>query len=248
MNLRRFFIDPQQCTGQTARLTGPEAHHLRKVLRLSVGEEICLFDGTGNRLQARIDKITKEAVETTILKKEEDPPAKVRLHLGQSCLKGQKMDLVVQKATELGVESVWPFWSEHGVHRLGHGDKAERWHRIAFEACKQCNRARIPDIAEARGLTELLAAPPEADLKLIFWEKEQKNGLSEVLQDRLALNSVFFLVGPEGGFSEQEYQAACENGFIPVSLGSRILRAETASLTATAILQFLLGNLSVAKG
>ena len=245
MSLRRFFIDPADITGETALLTGPEAHHLRTVLRLSPGDPITFFDGTGARYQARIERILKDRVTATIIGQTRDLPPKVRLHLGQALLKGQKMDLILQKATELGVEAIYPFYSEHGIHKQPRDTQMDRWQRIVIEACKQCDRATPPEIHAPREVIDLMTAPPPYDARLIFWEHETKQTLNEVLAGQSKdCRSVLFLLGPEGGFSEAEVARAQKEGFTPVSLGPRILRAETASLAATAILQFALGNLN----
>ncbi|MDG4474541.1 16S rRNA (uracil(1498)-N(3))-methyltransferase [Thiovibrio frasassiensis] len=244
MSLRRFFINPADITGETAQLTGPEAHHLRNVLRLSPGDPITFFDGTGARYQALIKQLHKDRVTATIIAQSHDLPPKVRLHLGQALLKGQKMELILQKTTEMGVDTVWPFYSEHGSHKPQRETQAERWQRIVLEACKQCNRAKPPELHEPRELPDLISHPPPCDIRLIFWEDESKHTLHEALATpKNNYRSVFFLLGPEGGFSEAEVACARQEGFTPVSLGPRILRAETATLAATAILQFTLGNL-----
>ena len=247
MSLRRFFISPTDITGQTAQLTGPEAHHLRTVLRLKPGDPITFFDGTGARYQARIERILKDQVTATIIEHSLDPPPKVSLHLGQALLKGQKMDLILQKATELGVDTIWPFYSEHGIHKPQKDAQMERWQRIVLEACKQCNRAKPPAIHLPQAITDLLAQSPPCDTRLIFWEHETRQTLDKIIAEQETdCRSVLFLLGPEGGFSEAEVACAQKEGFTPVSLGSRILRAETATLAATVILQFALGNLSPA--
>lgn len=244
MSLRRFFISPTDITGETAQLTGPEAHHLRNVLRLSPGDPITFFDGTGARYQARIEGILKDRVTATIINQSQDILPKIRLHLGQALLKGQKMDLILQKATELGIDSIWPFYSEHGVHKPLRDAQTERWQRIVLEACKQCDRAKPPEIHNTQTITELMVQPPPCDMKMIFWEHETKQTLNEVLANQKKdCRSIFFLLGPEGGFSETEVACAQKNGFSPISLGPRILRAETATIAATAILQFAIGNL-----
>ncbi|HIJ79951.1 MAG: 16S rRNA (uracil(1498)-N(3))-methyltransferase [Desulfobulbaceae bacterium] len=245
MTAHRFFIDPACFTGNSAILTGPEAHHLRSVLRLAPGELITLFDGSGNRFSARIDKISKKDILTTIIEKSRDQPTPVALHLGQSVLKGQKMELVAQKATELGIESIHPFLSEHGANKSQQDKKIDRWQRITMEACKQCNRAGLPRIYPVINFEELLADHPPCDLKLIFWEKESEQSLTGLFaKQQQPLTSVMIVIGPEGGFSNVEIDNARKAGFIPVSMGTRVLRAETAAITATAILQFILGNLS----
>lgn len=245
MSLRRFFINPTDITGETAQLTGPEAHHLRSVLRLTPGDPVTFFDGTGARYQARVEQILKDRVTATIVEHTQDLPPKVRLHLGQALLKGQKMDLILQKATELGVDAIWPFYSEHGIHKTLRDTQMERWQRIVLEACKQCDRAKPLEIHDTREITNLIAEPPPCEARLIFWEHEIRQTLTEVLTNQATdCRSVLFLLGPEGGFSETEVACAQQEGFIPVSLGPRILRAETATLAATAILQYTLGNLN----
>jgi len=247
MSLRRFFISPADITGEIAHLTGPEAHHLRAVLRLSHGDPITFFDGTGSRYQARIEEILKDRVTATIIGHTHDLPPTVRLHLGQALLKGQKMDLILQKATELGVDEIWPFFSEHGIRKPPKDTQMERWQRIVLEACKQCDRAKPPEIHNPRGIPDLMAQPSPCDVRLFFWEHEARQTLNEVLADQAkGVSSVFFLLGPEGGFSKAEAALAKQTGFTSVSLGPRILRAETATIAATAILQYTLGNLSPA--
>jgi len=245
MSLRRFFINPTDITGETAQLTGPEAHHLRSVLRLTPGDPVTFFDGAGARYQARIEQILKDRVTATIIEHTQDLPPKVRLHLGQALLKGQKMDLILQKATELGVDAIWPFYSEHGIHKTPRDTQMERWQRIVLEACKQCDRAKPLEIHDTQEITDLMTQPPPCDTRLIFWEHETRQTLNEILADQTTdCHSVLFLLGPEGGFSETEVARAQQEGFTPVSLGPRILRAETATLAATAILQYTLGNLN----
>jgi len=245
MSLRRFFINPTDITGETAQLTGPEAHHLRSVLRLAPGDPVTFFDGTGARYQARIEQILKNRVIATIIEHTQDLPPKVHLHLGQALLKGQKMDLILQKATELGVDAIWPFYSEHGIHKTLRDTQMERWQRIILDACKQCDRAKPLEIHDPREITDLMTQPPPCDARLIFWEHETRQTLTDVLTDQATnCRSVLFLLGPEGGFSETEVARAHQEGFAPVSLGPRILRAETATLTATAILQYTMGNLN----
>lgn len=247
MSLRRFFINPTDITGETVQMTGSEAHHLRTVLRLAPGDPVTFFDGTGARYQARIEQIFKDRVSATITEHTRDLPPRVRLHLGQALLKGQKMELILQKATELGVDAIWPFYSEHGIHKTPKETQMERWQRIVLEACKQCDRAKPPEIHAPQEINDLIASSPPCDARLIFWEHEGRQTLNEALAaQEKNRRSVFFLLGPEGGFSESEVSSAQGKGFIPVSLGPRILRAETATLAATAILQFTLGNLNPA--
>lgn len=240
--MHRFFIDPSQLTSTTATITGEEARHLRQVLRLKVGERIELFDGYGTRIEAQIDNLAKDKVVATILTSESFTATPPFVHLGQALLKGKKMDLVVQKATELGIHGIHPFTSEFCTAKETSGGKDQRWDRIVMEACKQSGQALPPRCEAVTDFTGLLAQASAFDCKIILWEKEASRPLAFPASP--PIESVLVLVGPEGGFAEREVAAAMEAGFTPVTLGRRILRAETASLAAMAIVQYLLGNLA----
>lgn len=245
--MHRFFIDQSAITGATATITGQEAHHLSMVLRLSAGDKICLFDGTGTIYTAKITKISKNHIETSITATEKPPPAnRLAVHLGQALLKGKKMDLLVQKAAELGIDTVRPYTSENCTVKNLSENKESRWNRIVLEACKQCGRPTPPICYPVTDFDSLLATGSDFDLKLIFWEKEDSRSLKNIFTDPpVNIRSVLFLVGPEGGFSKSEISKAISAGYRPVSFGKRTLRAETASIAAMAILQYLLGNLAV---
>ena len=249
--MRRFFVAPENISGSTAVLTGPEARHISTVLRLSTGTTIILFDGSGSYFEAVLTKISPSRVETKIVSitpyiesAEDFHPA---LHLGVGLLKGKKMDLGIQKITELGVAGLSPFRSRYCVAQDHGKDRISRWQKIALEACKQCNRPKPPEINPAKKLNELLSGPGEDShgLKLIFWEnKEGQKALREIFAPLNKLNSVMVLIGPEGGFSTDEVALAADSGYEPVTMGSRVLRSETAVITAVSILQHELGNLA----
>jgi 16S rRNA (uracil1498-N3)-methyltransferase len=249
--MRRFFMAPENITGSTAILTGPEARHIATVLRLSTGITIILFDGTGSYYEAVLTKISPSRVETKIVSitpyietAEDFHPA---LHLGIGLLKGKKMDLIIQKITELGVASLSPFHSRYCVAQDRTGSRISRWEKIALEACKQCNRPKPLDINSTENFKELLSDSKEEvhDLKLIFWEnKEGQKPLREIFAPLKKIRSVMILIGPEGGFSADEVGQAIDAGYEPVTMGSRVLRSETAVITAVSILQHELGNLA----
>ncbi len=248
--MRRFFVDPENFAGSTAFLTGTEAHHISSVLRLGVGTRITLFDGSGSFYDAQITKISPKKVETSIQAISPyiatDQQQASSLHLGQALIKGKKMDLIIQKATELGIDSLHPYKSTYCAVKGTLENRVKRWTKIALEACKQCNRPKLPDLHDPIGFTDFLksAADTPYDLKLIFWEEELQNSLHDILQQHTDIRSVLLLIGPEGGFSPDEARQATAQGFQPVTLGSRILRAETAAIAAIAVLQYELGNLS----
>jgi len=249
VEMRRFFIEPENISGSNAVLTGAEARHISAVLRLMPDTVITLFDGSGSYYEAQITKVSTARVETKIISitpyienGEEEHPV---LHLGVGLLKGKKMDFLIQKTTELGIESLLPFRSEYcAVKETGAGRLA-RWQKIALEACKQCNRPKPPYLHEIADFNSMLSlsANMGCELKVIFWEDEKQKTLQAAADSLGTIQSVLALVGPEGGFSSIEAEAAVQAGFQPVTLGNRILRAETAVLTAAAILQHELGNL-----
>ena len=246
--MRRFFIDPDKITATNATITGDEAHHISDVLRLKPGITIELFDGTGKVYQARIEHIAKKQVETVILADREETADNGCLSLGVAMLTGKKMDLVVQKATELGVAAIHPYVSQHSSVKERNPNKEQRWQRIALEACKQCNRPTVPECKQVSDFSALLEEGKDAAVKIIFWEQEQSSTLGELFPaESHPPTTVMALFGPEGGFSREEINQAIDQGFTPVSLGNRILRAETAVISGSAILQFLLGNLTPGK-
>ena len=243
--MRRFFINPDIVTDTHISITGEEAHHISDVLRLKPGTVIELFDGTGRIYQARIEHIDKGTIHTVILTNREKIESGGILSIGVALLTGKKMDLVIQKATELGVESIHPYISRHCSVKERNLNKEDRWQRIALEACKQCNRPTVPECRPACDFNSMLDAGKTADARIIFWEQEHTRTLADLFPTGAEPPAtVMALFGPEGGFGHEEITRAVDSGFTPVSLGSRILRAETAVISGSAILQFLLGNLS----
>lgn len=248
MSSPRFLIDPSSVAGDRACLTGTEAHHARRVLRLAAGDTITLLDGCGTRHLARIERITPERVETVILKSQQDPSPRAQVHLCQGVLKGQKMDLVCQKATELGATAIWPFISDHCARHGEQEDRPDRWRRIALEACKQCDRALPPEIHNIIPLSTLLSRLPDNTLKLMLWEEETEQPFGAIFKGNSRPDAATLLIGPEGGFATTEVTMARDAGFITTSVGRLILRAETAALAALSIAQYELGNLAPFKG
>ncbi len=241
--MRRFYINPGNINETRAILTGPESHHLRVVLRLEAGEKIELFDGTGAIYQAVIRDIDKKEVLLQTISKQMAEECGPSVHFAQALLKGKKMDFLIQKATELGIEAIHPFTSLHCAVQPSY-DKTKRWEKISIEACKQCGRPKPLSCYPVCDLSQVLKKGKSHDTKLIFWEKE-KAALDLVLQT--SVQSIFMLIGPEGGFSDGEVESALRQNFQPVSLGRRILRAETAAFCAMSIVQYLLGNFTHGK-
>jgi 16S rRNA (uracil1498-N3)-methyltransferase len=228
------------------KVEGEEVKHIRKVLRLKEGDEITVFDGLGKEFKGTIVEERRSSVVIRIehvISSTRDSPLEVTL--AQSLLKGEKMDYLIQKATELGVKDIVPFLSSRSVPFLEKSKRLKRhhrWARIAVEASKQCGRAIIPKIEPVHDYSEMLRAATPNALRLILWEKEGMK-LKEILGRSKERQEIFFVIGPEGGFSQREIEEGKRAGFIPVTLGERILRAETASLCFLSILQYEQGDI-----
>jgi 16S rRNA (uracil1498-N3)-methyltransferase len=235
--MRFFYVDPSRISASRAVLEGAEASHLKNVLRLKRGETVCLVDGCGFEYLALIDRLLPGRVELS----------PIRIHAAQGCLKDKKMDRVVRQLSELGVARFMPLISERAVARPASGRAAyrmERWRKICIEALKQCRRGDLMGIENITAFSKLLEAGRDYDLRIMFWEGAS-HGLppQRVAQARLDVRSVLVVLGPEGGFSEQEAAGAEAAGFWLARLGPRILRAETAAVAACTIVQYLFGDL-----
>lgn len=238
--MRRFLVDPATIAGSLATLPAGEAHHIAAVLRLQPGAMVELIDGQGLVYAGRLETVNRSMVTVRLLSRHhEQEDAGRPLILLQALLKGKKMDVVVQKATELGVHTLQPLVTRYSEGRGNLARQAERWQRIMVEACKQCRRSqpmRIEPLIDFAGVTL-----PSSGPRILFWEGETTERL---LPEFLAVpGQVCLLIGPEGGLHQQEAEEARAKGFQAVSLGRRILRAETATLATVAIVQFLTGGL-----
>ncbi|HTM10881.1 MAG TPA: 16S rRNA (uracil(1498)-N(3))-methyltransferase [Verrucomicrobiae bacterium] len=245
--MARFFVPKENIRDGRATLGGAELEHMRRVLRLLPGDSVVLFDDDGFEHQGKIRAYAGAAAEIAIEKSyrpERESP--LAITLAQALGKGDKLDLVVEKATELGVAAIAPFVCRRTVPKLD-ADAArrrgERWRRIALGAAKQSGRTRVPDIHELADFSDLVARPSPYDLKILFWESEQTLGLRRLQESRPELKSLLIVVGPEGGFTPEEAAEAAERGFQSVGLGRRILRTETAAMAAVALAELLWGDL-----
>ena len=242
--MRRFFVTAD-FTKDRIVVTGSEARHITKVLRLRPGEQVIFFDGTGVECEAELEWCTEQEVRARV-KRLAGPEnvSSLVVTLVQSVAKGEKMDLIVQKATELGVARIIPLISERTVVRLNEEkkqEKVERWQRIAKEACKQCHRRVLPEITPVISWNQVF---PLLGKDLVLFLSPEANGMSlkEVLRQNHGRTRVALLVGPEGGFSEKEVEEAKRAGFCFAHMGPRIMRTETASIAATAIIMYELGD------
>lgn len=233
-----------------ARLAGPEAHHARRVLRLKTGDSLILIDGRGSEYTARIISSDPEGLDLEVMDRrpalQESP---LELTLGLALLKSDRMDLVVQKGTELGLKTLTPIRADRCAVRLSPDRAAkrlERWRRIAGEAVKQCRRGEPVRISPLTQLPDFLSASSEAELKVMLYEGAagvETRGWRALLSTKPRPRSVAALIGPEGGFTGEEVTLARKTGFEILGLGPRILRSETAALALMAVLGFELGDL-----
>lgn len=249
MKLHRFPVGQEAKVGSGAMLVGPDARHIQKVLRLKPGDNIVLFNSKGDEFKAQIKGFEAEAVKALILAASrpirESP---VNIALAQAMLKEKKMDRVVRQLCEIGVSTWIPFFGSRSVARPAEkklATRAERWRKIAVEAAKQSRRLQVPRIRPAEDLEAALAAAEGFDLKITFWE-EAPVSVGWPSPDN-SPDSVFLLVGPEGGFAKEEVARARDRGFVSASLGPRILRAETAAVVASALAQHRYGDLGSAS-
>jgi 16S rRNA (uracil1498-N3)-methyltransferase len=246
--LRHFFVDEISAVDNTVVIAGPEARHILRVLRLGRGNHLVLIDRTGARFQAVIVGTDRKQVTVRIERAlPTPPPSPVRIVLCQSLLKSHPMDYLIQKTSELGVDTLIPFISGRTVVRLPPeraADRLRHWREVASNATKQSGRDRTLVIQPPVALPELIeAVRRDAALKVVFWEEEGSTDLKRLLGESPQRQAFVGMVGPEGGFTEEEVVAAKEVGFIPASLGYRILRSETAATAVAAIVQYAWGDL-----
>jgi 16S rRNA (uracil1498-N3)-methyltransferase len=246
--MRRFYLPPETLDRPTPLITGADANHIRNVLRLRPGHTIALFDGLGNAYSATITDISAEAVAVSLGPKlGSDTESPVAITLAPALLKSGKMDTLLRQTTELGISRWAPFIADRSVPAPDSRraeKKRSRWQSIARESMKQCRRNRMPEIGGIVGWDEILGMADDADLSLIFWEGEDEPAdLLSLKKTSPPPETILVIVGPEGGFTGSEVRRARDRNILSVSLGPRILRAETAVLTACALVQYLFGDL-----
>ena len=258
--MRRFTIAPDRIAGGRVTFDREESRHLSRVLRLRPGDTVIAADGLGRDYTVRVESVGELATGTVLGVATREAESPLRLTLVQSVPKGDKMELIVRAATELGVARVVPVLTERTIISLEPGrwrERARRWQRVAKEAAKQCGRAVIPPVDAPRTLADFLAADEPADLRLCLWEAAataagEGGGQAGALGTTLAASlpaslprgaCVHLLAGPEGGLARQEVESARARGWMVVGVGPRILRSETAGPAILAILQNRFGDL-----
>ena len=245
--MQRFFVEPYQIQEEEHRiiLTGSDVNHMKNVLRMRIGEDVWISDGKEKEYHCTIESFEEEnAVLHILYAQEPQYELPSRIYLFQGLPKGDKMELIIQKAVELGAYAIVPVETRRCVVKLDEKKalkKTARWQQIAESAAKQSKRILIPQVKQVMGWRDALALAKELDVLLIPYElakgiKETREILSNIKPGQ----SVGIFIGPEGGFEEEEVQAAMEAGAKPVTLGKRILSTETAGMTMLSILMFTL--------
>ena len=243
--MQRFFVEPYQVQEEEHRitLTGPDVNHMKNVLRMRIGEDVWISDGGQKEYHCTIEAFEEEGAVLHILYAQEpqyELPS--RIYLFQGLPKGDKMELIIQKAVELGVYEVDPVVTKRAVVKLDEkkaAKKVARWNAIAEGAAKQSGRNRIPEVHDVMTFAEALEFAKSLEVRLIPYEKAEGMGTMKSAVEQIKPGeSIGVFIGPEGGFEEAEIEQAMEQEIIPVSLGKRILRTETAGLTILSILMY----------
>ena len=251
----RLFLPPEALTSKEISITGDDARHLALVLRAEAGDPVTILDGRGYSYECRLLTVHKKEVRAEIIAQAPySAESPVSITLAQGIPKGSKIDLILQKATELGVNRIIPLKSERSqVRSTG---KADRWRKIARSASQQSGREKIPEIDEPVDFKEFingisLHSPPLSKegkggfthAGIILSEDEKERNLKKILNGFQGTSGITLLIGPEGGFSNNEVSTAIQKGFVSASLGPRILRTETAPISAISIIQYELGDI-----
>lgn len=245
-----FFVPPQNIKDDKVIITGEERAHILKVLRLRTGDKVNIFDNRGSRLEVVLSNVKGDYIEGTIIDRSFIPPPPVSIVIGIGIPKSHKMDILIQKGTELGVSRIVPLSAKRAVVKIeGEEENAKiaRWERIACEAVKQSRGAYIPQISKIEGVESFCSRNRDVALKLILCEGSV-TPLKSVLDQRTSVTEAVVMIGPEGGFDLSEITAAKEKDFIPVSIGNSVLRSETSAIAVLTIIQYLFGSFAKLPG
>ena len=248
--MRRFFVEEINPEVGLCIIPKKEAGHMVKVLRMKQGDRFILMDAKGNRFEAVLEDISRHEVSARIIRELPGPTSSpIAINIYQALLKPRMMDYLVEKTSELGVSRIKPFYSERTVIRLDQNstsNKLRHWKEIARTSSKQSGRLVPADITEPVQFDELIKSISKTNgLKVVLWEGENITDLKELLRSKKPSKNFFGVIGPEGGFARKEIDQLKDAAIIPVSLGSRILRAETAAIALTTIIQYECGDLGI---
>jgi 16S rRNA (uracil1498-N3)-methyltransferase len=244
--VHRFYIPPNEWNPGALVLRDSEAHHARNVLRLEPGDKAVLFNGRGHEITAEVTALTAREVSLRRLHENATAPLRCRITLGQAIPKGKNMDLIAQKAVEIGAAEIVPIMSDRTIVRLDEEEAAQKqakWQTIAIEAAKQCGQNWLPEVQTPRSLPQFFAPRPRFDLQLIGSLQSDALHLKTILAEYTneygdRPTSVLMLIGPEGDFTPAELNLARSNGCRPITLGPIILRVETAALYCLSVLSY----------
>jgi 16S rRNA (uracil1498-N3)-methyltransferase len=254
VTMQRYFVDKEQFKTKTVQIHGDDAFHIQNVMRAKIGDHLIVADGVGQEAIAEIVTLSKGSVEATYEEITRSAgEARIDVWLAQALPKGDKMEIVIQKGTEIGANRFIPFTSERTIVQYDakkEAKRVERWARIAKEAAEQAHRGRIPTIESVLSWRELLAIVPNVSMAFICYEKENVQQFRELLRTVLDKDSpstnpiqIMLIIGPEGGLTEGEIRDAEQAGCRTISLGRRILRTETAALVGLSCILYESGEM-----
>jgi 16S rRNA (uracil1498-N3)-methyltransferase len=244
--MHRAYVVPGTLDESVISLSHDTAHYIARVLRSKVGDQIGLFDGSGQECLVRLTRVSASLVQGERVSMLAAPPACNQVVLGQGLAQGAKMDWIVEKCSELGLSTLVPLHTELSVVRsVGQRmtGKMARWQRIAAAAAGQCGRRTLLELGTPSSLADFCVRYNTAPVKIICWEQEASRGIRQVLEAGDDRHPITILVGPESGFTEGEVAVAKTHGFVTVSLGPRRLRTETAAVAVTGIIRYSRGEL-----
>ncbi len=240
--MTRIFLSPEDISSDILTITGDQARHLALVLRLKPSDMVSVLNGTGYEYECRIISSHKKEIRAEVLSKTPySAESPVSITIVQGISKGERMDIAVQKSTELGATRFIPVTTERT--QVKKTQKVERWRKIALSAAQQSGRDKLLDIDEPVSLEEYLSTQVTPSANIILFEEHRDRNLKQILKSLDGVKQITVLIGPEGGFTKDEVAAAEEKGFIRASLGPRILRTETAPITVLSIIQYELGDM-----
>ncbi len=237
-----FYIKNEQKNEDNIFIAGQDAKHIKNVLRYKIGHKVDVYDESGLKYETLIEKFEDDKVLLKIiLKKEFEQESNISITLFQGLPKGEKMDLIVQKATELGVDEIVPVEMEHSIVRLDAKSaqrKVDRWNKIAYEASKQSGRQFVPKVSNVDILKNIIEKFSKYDIVVLPYEKENRQNLKQLLEKNRNVKNIAVVIGPEGGFSDNDLALLNMSNVHSVTLGSRILRTETAGIAVLSMLLY----------